>query len=129
MGAAAAAPAAVEAERVTRQAGLDPQPSQVGVGSIHDGPGFDKDEVRAKLWKFLRKEGLPWWKKVELWEDAKDVKRLDADLASFKSFSMVAKVHHQQRRNYQQLLHKADMSIKFQEERSSFLSKWGLNWF
>lgn len=132
MGAAAAAPVAAELhQKQAVAAGINPSVLSDPADCIEDGIGTvsPDDLLRDKLWREMRKKGLPQWKKDQLWEDAKSVRSLDADLAVNRSFSLVAKVHMQQCRNYESHLKMGDRQYTFSKERQKWLDRWGLRWF
>ena len=89
----------------------------------------EQDRIRRSLWRKFFKQGLPEWKERRLRMHAKQVHSLDPDLASFKSFSMVAKVHQQAQRNYDNRLAEMEEEYETGEEYTLFKKNHGLSWF
>jgi len=129
LGMAVASPVAMEVERTSREMNL-----LGGVTSGEDGcyadtaVNSDEDKRRRNVWRDIFKSKLPWWKEAQLRADAKVVRRLDADIASFKSFSMVAKVALQQERNYQSTIASIRDGYDKNEAEEAYLKDRGIRW-
>jgi hypothetical protein len=61
--------------------------------------GDDSEKSKLSLIERLMSDGLPDWLMDELIEERTHVEYLDPDIACFRSFSTVGKVHAQRQRN------------------------------
>lgn len=106
-----------------------------GVGSVrgehlHRGPYASADEgMRGNaLVSFLRKFGVPEWKKREMRRDARQNRRLDPDIAALQSVSLSGRLAIQYRRNEQRMNDSYFGRFIEDEERDEFLRKHGIDW-
>lgn len=82
---------------------------------------------KAKTLKWLMEKGVPEWRKRELWDYAKEVRCLDPDLASMRSFSLSAKIHTQTHRNYKRSLDNVSERLSHSHEVDRFLDTHSLD--
>lgn len=86
--------------------------------------------AREAVWKqMLRSGSLPSWKVNEIKEETDRVYSLDPDLATFRSFSLAAKVHIQRQRQYDRAIASARKRLDLDDLREAFLKKHGFDWF
>ena len=82
------------------------------------------------IWRrMMMSNDLPSWKVKELKREVSRVYSLDPDIASFRSFSLAAKIHMQRQRQYDRALEYAREGFDLDDARRAFLEKHGFNWF
>jgi hypothetical protein len=118
------------ATAAAEQAGLSlglahPQGNMPTEVSVYAG----QEARRKSLWQRFINNELPKWKLEEIRREQSRVVSLDPDLASFRSFSLVAKVHHQRERQISRAI--SDLRHYWGEnaERDRFMKENQLDYF
>jgi len=125
LGAAAASPLAAKefAQKVAAEAQMEAANISLYSDSIYTGISSpDVDFPMRSLWDAIKDLGIPDWKQVDLWEDARRSRTLDPDIAAMQSLSLSAKMQKQWKRNYDALVEKAFRQTDIEKAKKLFFS-------
>lgn len=103
----------------------------IGKDAVHTNMSCEPEvsgsnEAQKQLRDWILQNGLPEWRKKELFRSSKYVTALDPDIASMRSFSLAGKVAMQANRNFEKSVDRFHESTEHEDIVEKFTKATGL---